>query len=67
MKARDVVLTILFLPLLATAAPSSRLGSEASTENAGMYRYQGCGDNLTPLFGAMIGFGALAGRRRRTS
>lgn len=65
MRARDVVLTLLFLPLLTAAAPPDTFEREGSTRNAGMYRYEGCGDNFAPVFGAMIGFGALAGRRRR--
>jgi len=65
MKTRDVLLMTLFLPMLATAAPPGRHQGEASMQNAGMYRYEGCDDNFAPVFGAMIGFGALARRRRR--
>ena len=64
MKVLYAFLLFLFLPLFAAAAPPGRRGTEASTENAGMYRYEGCGDNFAPIFGAMIGFGALARRRR---
>ncbi len=67
MKIRDVLLMTLFLPMLAMAAPPGSRGTEASTGNAGMYRYEGCAD-MTPVFGAMIGFGglgAVARRRRR--
>ena len=67
MKIRNVLLIALFLPMLALAAPPGSKGTEVSTQNAGMYRYEGCAD-MTPIFGAMIGFGALgavAKRRRR--
>ena len=59
-------LMFLVLPVLATAAPAPPPDRTAtSTDNAGAYAPKvGCAGE-TPLFGMLIGSGALANHRRR--
>ncbi len=65
MKGLNILLLILFLPLFANAARPVDHDLEVNTQNAGMYRYDGCADIGPLTFGAVLAAGALGRRRHR--